>query len=201
MCTTLEGKKLCFRDDQNIVVYKYIVILTKSVHIMKTKDLGITSLDHLCVDDRERYSAKLTVFSEKLTDPFKIADDLWVDSPQKWPPVQYGDIYNYLINTPGIYTTEAMKAYKSLDGYNFFVSGHVGQILYHSNERMNVVCFLKCAVMPSQKITDKKWKHQVWIYLEKLKGYVVSAHCTCKAGGGHRLFALQLETGSMSTWA
>lgn len=147
---------------------------------MKPTDL--TNLDHLCAEDRERYSAKLTVANESFPDPFQIADNLWMDCPHQWPPVQYGDIYNYLINTPGLYTAEAMKAYKSLDGYNFFVSGHVGQIMYYVNENMKTVCLMKCAVMPSQKMTTKKGRHQVWICLDKKQGYVVSAHCTCKAG-------------------
>ena len=39
-----------------------------------------------------------------------------------WPEVTYPDIYNYLILTPGI-THEQLKAFKSMEGYNFYISG------------------------------------------------------------------------------
>ena len=41
----------------------------------------------------------------------------WGDSPTLWPDVKFGDIYTYLIDTPGPFTKESMKAYKSLDVY------------------------------------------------------------------------------------
>ena len=47
----------------------------------------------------------------------------------EWPSVAYADIYNYLINTVSEYTHEMLKAYKSMDGYNFFVNGWVSGIL------------------------------------------------------------------------
>ena len=42
-----------------------------------------------------------------------------------WPDVEYPDIYNFLIQTPSLYTGDSLKAYKSLDAYNFYVSGWV----------------------------------------------------------------------------
>ena len=41
----------------------------------------------------------------------------------EWPEVTYADIYNFLINTTSYCTHEQLKAFKSLDGYNFFVNG------------------------------------------------------------------------------
>ncbi|KAH3799451.1 hypothetical protein DPMN_153059 [Dreissena polymorpha] len=35
-------------------------------------------------------------------------------------------------------------------------------------------------VAPSQRANDKP--HEPWVCLNKEKGYVVAAHCTCKAG-------------------
>ena len=45
----------------------------------------------------------------------------------RWPEVTYPDIYNYLILTPGI-THEQLKAFKSMEGYNFYISGKVNNI-------------------------------------------------------------------------
>ena len=72
----------------------------------------------------ERYVQKIKEISKKnydsSVDPYEIADG-WVDDISLWPPVEYGCIYTYLIETPGPYTKEKMKAYKSLDAYNFYI--------------------------------------------------------------------------------
>jgi len=47
----------------------------------------------------------------------------------EWSSVSYADIYNFFINTGSKYTHEMLKAYKSMDGYNFFVNGWVSGIL------------------------------------------------------------------------
>ena len=40
---------------------------------------------------------------------------------QMWLEVKYPDIYNFLIATPSFYTGDSLKAYKSLDAYNFIM--------------------------------------------------------------------------------
>ena len=45
-----------------------------------------------------------------------------LDFAEKSPDMEYGDIYNYLIDLPGPYTKEK---HKSLEAYNFYFSGHV----------------------------------------------------------------------------
>ena len=65
-----------------------------------------------------RYREKLRILG-KIADPFAN----WQPGPsldwQEWPDVGYGDVFNYLIESPSIYTGELLKAYKSLDAYNF----------------------------------------------------------------------------------
>ena len=56
-----------------------------------------------------------------LTDPYEILPEKWSDSISSWPPVEFGDIYTYLIETPGQFTREKLKAYKSLDAFNYYI--------------------------------------------------------------------------------
>jgi hypothetical protein len=80
-----------------------------------------------------RYVEKLLVDGFMIPDPYE-------NSTQKWPNVLFGDIYNYLINTPGIYTEESMKSNKSLDGYYFSACGHVQKVLFSDVSGESPVC-------------------------------------------------------------
>eukprot|EP00795_Rhopilema_esculentum_P011716 gene11716-84_t len=51
-----------------------------------------------------------------LPDPYQLNFG-WSDSPRNWPDITFGDIFMYLIETPGSSTREEMKAYKSLEAY------------------------------------------------------------------------------------
>lgn len=78
---------------------------------------------NLPVEARTRYEAKLFYnFGQNiLPDPYLLKSG-WSDDPTLWPDVDYPDIYTYLIESPGHYTTETLKAYKSLDAYRYSVS-------------------------------------------------------------------------------
>ena len=41
-------------------------------------------------------------------------------------------LYIYLISTASAYTHENLKAYKSLEAFNFVVCNHVQDVFYHS---------------------------------------------------------------------
>ena len=71
----------------------------------------------LPVAERERYARKLEVLYESkdakiLVDPYEIEGSHWKDDMALWLPVEFGEIYTYLIDTPGTFTREKMKAYK-----------------------------------------------------------------------------------------
>lgn len=69
-------------------------------------------LYNLVGDSREDYVDKL--------DPYQLAADQWIDDISRWPPVEYPDLYTYLIETPGEFTKEKLKAFKSLEAYNYY---------------------------------------------------------------------------------
>ena len=134
---------------------------------------------------KERYLKKLTIRDGEipLPDPY-LCEGNWVDdvsqSQCQWPGTEYGDIYQYLVETPGPYTRDNMKAYKSLEAYNYFQSGHVQTVYYWAVAPDIPVCFLRAKVTPSQRAgTDA---HEAWVCVDKGRGYVVSAHCKCLAG-------------------
>ena len=68
--------------------------------------------------ERDRYIRKLNICIDgneiALPDPYNVTTG-WFADPSKLPPTQYKSIYNYLINTPGPYTGEALEAFKSLE--------------------------------------------------------------------------------------
>ena len=80
--------------------------------------------------EKQRYIKKVEKFSkEKFSnnvDPYECSG--WVDNLTLWPPIEFGSIYSYLIHSPGEYTKESLKAYKSLAAYNYY---------YRSVEIMN----------------------------------------------------------------
>ena len=80
-----------------------------------------SSLDY---EAKKRYKEKLVLQFEELTDPYALPETAWSDDITKWPNVEFGDIYNYLIDSKGCYTKESLKAYKSLEAYNYYASGH-----------------------------------------------------------------------------
>ncbi len=83
-----------------------------------------TSLD---CKAQKRYTSKLMLDGDDvgLPDPYNISSDLWLNDVTEWPNLEFGDLFMYLIDTDGIYTKEKLKAYKSLDAYNYYFNGYV----------------------------------------------------------------------------
>ncbi len=70
--------------------------------------------------DKEHYRRKLLALhgdSEESPnlDPYNISKESWTDDPTLWPPLEYPSIYAYLVDTPGEFTREKLKAFKSLE--------------------------------------------------------------------------------------
>ena len=98
-------------------------------------------------NDRKKYEEKLvTTDSTVLPDLFTIVEN-WKDNVKLLPDITWTDIYNYLINTPSLYMNENLKGYKSLEAYNFFISGHVHNVAYHGINNLSEFCFIKSKVI------------------------------------------------------
>ena len=54
--------------------------------------------------------------------------------------VSWGDMHNYLVNSPSEYTHDNLKAYRSLEAFNFFVYNHVRDIYYNEIAKKSLFC-------------------------------------------------------------
>ena len=89
--------------------------------------------------------------------------------------LENSDIVVYLLQTPWKYTQEKLKANKSLEVYNYFVSDWVGTCYYHKIN--SEFCVIKAAVRPSQRLSEKP--HRPWVGLRQKDGSICATHCTC----------------------
>ena len=53
---------------------------------------------------KKRYKEKLSTEPKILPDPYSLFEEEWIDNITKWPSIEFGDVYNYLINSTGHYT-------------------------------------------------------------------------------------------------
>ena len=127
---------------------------------------------------KERYIERLRMLDLKESDdPYADSNnDKFKDDMTKWPPVEYGHIFCYFIERPGLYTRRQLMQWKSLDAYNYFQSGHVRPVRIWCLEH---VCILMALVNPSQNAPDKA--HNAWVATRK-DGDIITVHCTCMAG-------------------
>ena len=84
-------------------------------------DQPYSYFESLTNTDKVDYKRKLTLWiGELLSDPFTIKN--WKCDEFLLPDISWLNIYNYLIEYPSIFGKETLKAYKSLETYNFFLS-------------------------------------------------------------------------------
>ena len=135
---------------------------------------------------KKRYKEKLQLIGCS-KDPFWLLESKTrLGSPQslewhQWPDVSYPDVHNYLIETTSEYTHEQLKAYKSLERYNYLANGWINSIsVIKSDGKSN--CFIFTAsVKHSQSLSATPLK--LWVAI-KSDGTILCAHCTCMAGLG-----------------
>nr|XP_054928796.1 uncharacterized protein LOC129385755 [Dermacentor andersoni] len=127
---------------------------------------------------RARYRAKIEMCDG--IDPYElcIGKDA-TPNVDLLPTVTHADIVNYLVLSTSHVTLQQMKAYKSLEGHNYFTSGWVKSIAAKQLASERVIVLSE--VNHSQRLREVPLK--VWI-LAKADGTVGTAHCTCMAGVG-----------------
>ena len=97
-------------------------------------------------EDFVTYQEKLTLASgEQLTDPYLLKDK-WSDDIPSLPEIKWWDVTEYLLDTSSTYTKESIKAYKSLEAYDYFVYGHGQNCYYHEISSESKFCFIKSQV-------------------------------------------------------
>ena len=112
---------------------------------------------------------------------------------EEFPDITYPDIVNYLISSQSPYTLDDLKSYKSLESYNYFVSGWVSEIGMQKLPSRHSLLIAK--VKHSQRMNEPALKP--WVIAE-MNGKILCGHCNCMAGLGEScshigalLFALE----------
>ena len=125
---------------------------------------------------KERYRQKLKIIGlDEKCEPYLDTCD-YIDDMSLWPPVEFAHIFCYF-ERPGLYTKQQLMQWKSLDAYNYFVSGHVRPVTV---KKVNSsIYILKAVINPSQSSGDRA--HEAWV-AAKSDGQIVAAHCKCMAG-------------------
>lgn len=62
--------------------------------------MSYSYFDSLDGEARTRYQ-KLIKVAKLQECPYRLPADVWINDPTKWPEIEYPDVYDYLINTPG----------------------------------------------------------------------------------------------------
>ena len=83
------------------------------------------------------------------SDPYDLPKNHWSTTDiNMWPDINFGDIYMYLITSPGEYTQQSLQAWKSLDAWAFFKAGFVGEIkVTRTPKDVLIVCGQVCTFL------------------------------------------------------
>ena len=83
--------------------------------------------DSLSAENRAIYDAKLKLTAN--IDPYSVSANVFAQSMVKWPEIEFPDVVNYLLfSIKQVSTKEQVKAYKSLQAYQYVVAGWMRSI-------------------------------------------------------------------------
>ncbi|RUA07034.1 MAG: hypothetical protein DSY43_00700 [Gammaproteobacteria bacterium] len=129
----------------------------------------------------ETIISKLQTDDNPLPNPSTVVAG-WTKSFSSAPPFSFPDLFTYLVDNKG-YDKEALKAYKSLQGYRLYADGHVEELLFNPLLEQPNYCMIKFNVKPTEKskTQDGKRVYNGWVIMKK-DGVVHSGYCTCQGG-------------------
>ena len=130
-------------------------------------------------EGKKRYGAKLDFVGPDVVDPYTLECSTYVDDKKRSSILICTTI---MVNAPSSVTKEELKAYKSLQGYQYFVAaGWVGAVVGFNATTDGRKQFVKARVRHSQSVSAALL--QPWVAAET-NGTIICAHCTCMAGLG-----------------
>ena len=93
-----------------------------------------------------------------------MTSDCLVDDVTKWPSVDLGKIFSYILKLKE-FDADHVGKYKDQKGYSYYQSGFVGSIWYFHSKEISALCFLFCKVTPSQSVRDER---ELWVAIDKV---------------------------------
>ncbi|KAM7299602.1 uncharacterized protein ISCGN_020168 [Ixodes scapularis] len=93
-----------------------------------------------------------------------------------WPSIRIPDIFYYLVHTKAC-DLQDVKAYRSLESFNYLQSGWVGNLSVHQIDEE--FSFVRGQITPSQSVNQAF--HTAWVCAKDC-GEIVTGGCTCMAG-------------------
>ena len=123
-------------------VSRVLVLIIKMSYLRINLSTYAASLDVIA---RNRYKDKISSVG---VDPYLISrsetKSAHICSSNELPDTSNMDVYHYLINKPGGYSGQILKAYKSLDAYRYFSSGWVQNVFVNMRSNQFVICSKVC---------------------------------------------------------
>ena len=133
--------------------------------------------------DRKRFQEKLKYVVDgellEIQNPYETWNaPSWSYKPTAWPEIEFGDLWTYLVEKPGLFTEAKMKAYKSLEAHEYFVSRKVGVIYSREVKEKTGIFILKAEVRPGQ--AESQNSYLAWIVAKqgKLNLHSLIHQCT-----------------------
>ncbi len=80
--------------------------------LLSDTDEGSTTVD-------QEESPRVSLLS---SDSYRLLNEEWTKGVSEWPPVEYRNLFSHFISTPGMYISESLDSYKSIDSCSMDVS-------------------------------------------------------------------------------
>ena len=129
----------------------------------------------------EEYAKRLKTNCLK-TNPNKLPEQAWLHDLQKWPDIDDGKLFSYILQVKAV-AVDYIGKYKDQKAYSYWMSGFVDTVYFAKCPSDGKFTFLKGNVSPTQKLHDDP-PHKVWVCIKGTEKdcRIVTSWCTCTAG-------------------